>query len=296
MGGGVPLASRLSEGRAPMVDVQIGRGKRARQAYELDDLVIVPSRRLRDRDDVDLAWKIDAYRFRLPVVTPVESGTASAAVAAAGALPVLDLEGLVQTSAPDVGAIRDAIAAARGEGRIAVRVSPTRAAELVPVGVRAEAELIVIQGDVVSAEHVSSEGDSDLRTLIRSTDVPVVVGGCVSYHTALHLMRTGAAGVIVGGGRPDLGIDVPLATAIAEVRAARVRHLDETSVYCHLVAMGDISTGVDAAKAIAVGADAVMTDVDTVTGGELADSLRSSMAACGYTPVKEFQRAEVAVR
>ena len=82
MGGGVPLASRLSEGRAPMVDVQIGRGKRARQAYELDDLVIVPSRRLRDRDDVDLAWKIDAYRFRLPVVTPVESGTASAAVAA----------------------------------------------------------------------------------------------------------------------------------------------------------------------------------------------------------------------
>ena len=146
MGGGVPLASRLSEGRAPMVDVQIGRGKRARQAYELDDLVIVPSRRLRDRDDVDLAWKIDAYRFRLPVVTPVESGTASAAVAAAGALPVLDLEGLVQTSAPDVGAIRDAIAAARGEGRIAVRVSPTRAAELVPVGVRVEAELIVIQG------------------------------------------------------------------------------------------------------------------------------------------------------
>ena len=279
-----------------MAEVQIGRGKRARQAYELDDLVIVPSRRLRDRADVDLSWKIDAYRFRLPVVAAAASGAESAAAAAAGALPVLDLDALVGTASPDAGQLRDAVAAARGEGRLAVRVSPTRAAELVPLGVRAEAEMIVIHGDVVSADHVSSGGDSDLRSLIRSTDAPVIVGGCVSYHAALHLMRTGAAGVIVGGGRPDLGLDVPLATAIADVRAARVRHLDETSVYCHLIAMGGIGTGVEAAKAIAVGADAVLADAATVTGGELAESLRSSMAACGYTTVKEFQRAEVVVR
>lgn len=278
-----------------MAEVQIGRGKNARQAYELDDIVIVPSRRVRDRDDVDLSWKIDAYRFRLPVLADTSSTTEAAGAGASGALAVLDLEALVGPQS-DVGAVRDMLAAARGEGRIAVSVSPNRAAELVPLAVKAEAEVVLIRGDIVSADHVSSEGDSDLRTLIRSTDAPVVVGACASYKSALHLMRTGAAGVIIGGGRPDLGLDVPLATAIADARAARIRHLDETGVYCHLIAMGDIATGVDAAKAIAIGADAVMSDAAAVTDGGLAESLRSSMAVCGYTDVKSFQKAEVVVR
>lgn len=278
-----------------MAEVHIGRGKSARQAYELDDIVIVPSRRVRDRGDVDLSWKIDAYRFRLPVVAAADSAAEAAATGAVGALPVLDLETLIGTQ-DDAAAIRDTLAAARGEGRIAVSVSPGRAAELVPLAVRSEAEVVFIRGDIVSADHVSSEGDSDLRTLIRSTDAPVVVGACASYKSALHLMRTGAAGVIIGGGRPDLGLDVPLATAIADARAARIRHLDETGVYCHLIAMGDITTGVEAAKAMAVGADAVMTAATPVTDGSLAESLRSSMAVCGYTDVKSFQKAEVVVR
>ena len=268
-----------------MADVAIGRGKSARQAFELDDIVLVPSRRVRDRDDVDLSWKIDAYRFDLPVMAAGESTTD-------GVLPVLDLEALIGDAEPDAGALRDAVAEARGEGRVAVSVSPSRASELVPLGVKAEAELIVIRGDIVSADHVSSEGDSDLRTLIRSTDAPVIVGGCVSYISAKHLMRTGAAGVLIGGGRSDLGMDVPLATAIADARAARVRHLDETSVYCHIIAMGP-SNGVDAAKAIAVGADAVMVDGDV---SDYPDALRSTMALCGYTDVKSFQKAEVVVR
>lgn len=267
-----------------MADVAIGRGKSARQAFELDDIVLVPSRRVRDRDDVDLSWKIDAYRFDLPVMA---TGTSS------GTLRVLDLEALMGDAQPDAESLRDAVAAGRGDGRVAVSVSPNRAAELVPLGVKAEAELIVIRGDVVSADHVSSGGDSDLRTLIRSTDAPVIVGGCVSYNAALHLMRTGAAGVLIGGGLPELGVDVPLATAIADARAARVRHLDETSVYCHIIAMGPIDNGVDAAKAIAVGADAVLVDGD---GSGLADGLRSTMALCGYTDVKSFQKAEVVVR
>lgn len=268
-----------------MADVAIGRGKSARQAFELDDIVLVPSRRVRDRDDVDLSWKIDAYRFSMPVM-------AAGASAADGVLPVLDLEAMIGEGEPDVGALRDAVAEARGDGRIAVRVSPGRAPELVPLGVKAEAELVVIHGDVVSADHVSSEGDSDLRSLIRSTDAPVIVGGCVSYSSAKHLMRTGAAGVLIGGGRADLGMDVPLATAIADARAARVHHLDETGVYCHIIAMG-VDNGVDAAKAIAVGADAVVADGDTTGFG---DALRSTMALCGYTDVKSFQKAEVVVR
>ena len=268
-----------------MADVAIGRGKSARQAFELDDIVLVPSRRVRDRSDVDLSWKIDAYRFGLPVMAVDGSATD-------GVLPVIDLEALIGDAEPDAGALRAAVAEARGDGRVAVSVSPARAPELVPMAVKAEAELIVIRGDIVSADRVSSEGDSDLRTLIRSTDAPVIVGGCVSYTSAKHLMRTGAAGILIGGGLPDLGLDVPLATAIADARAARVRHLDETGVYCHIIAMGP-TNGVDAAKAIAIGADAVMIDGD-VSG--YADALRSTMALCGYTDVKSFQKAEVVVR
>lgn len=276
-----------------MADVAIGRGKSARKAFELDDIVLVPSRRVRDRDDVDLSWKIDAYRFGLPTMAVADSPADAHAAGDAGAMAVLDLEALIGDDAPDVGSLRAAVAEARGDGRVAVSVTPNRAAELVPLGVKAEAEIIVILGDVISADHVSSEGDSDLRSLIRSTDAPVIVGGCVSYNAALHLMRTGAAGVLVGGGRADLGVDVPLATALADARAARVRHLDETSVYCHLIAMGPIGDGVDAAKAIAVGADAVLAAGDL---GEIATGLRSSMAVCGYTDVKSFQKAEVVVR
>jgi IMP dehydrogenase len=78
-------------------------------------------------------------------------------------------------------------------------------------------------------------------------------------------MRTGAAGVLVGVGpghacttRGVLGLGVPQATAIADVRAARMRHLDETGVYCHVIADGGMATGGDISKAIVCGADAVM--------------------------------------
>ena len=96
-------------------------------------------------------------------------------------------------------------------------------------------------------------------------DVPVVVGGCASYSTALHLMRTGAAGVLVGVGpgaacttRGVLGIGVPMATALADAAGARIRHLEETGRYVQVIADGGMRTGGDVAKAIACGADAVM--------------------------------------
>ncbi len=290
-----------------MTEIQIGRGKLARRAYELADVAIVPSRRTRDPQDVDLSWKIDAYRLGLPVLaagvdTPLLPADA-ATVGARGAMGLIDLESLWDQN-PDPARLKEQVAVVKEAGaRCAASISPERAAELVDHAVAAEVDLLVIRGGIVSAEHVSSSTEPlNLKTFIRSLDMPVVVGRCASYNAALHLMRTGAAGVLVGVSRPELGIDVPLATAIADARAARVRHLDETSVYCHLIAAGPIRSGVEVAKALAVGADAAMLDAsilldpDSAEGGAVDGILRRTLAKCGFTDVKAFQRAEVVVR
>ena len=130
----------------------------------------------------------------------------------------------------------------------------------------ADLDVLVIQGTVVSAEHVSKTSEPlNLKKFIREFDLPIIVGGCASYSTALHLMRTGAVGILVGVGpghqcttRGVLGVGVPQATAIADAAGARIRHLDETGVYVHVIADGGMRTGGDVAKAIACGADAVM--------------------------------------
>jgi IMP dehydrogenase len=137
---------------------------------------------------------------------------------------------------------------------------------MAPAILAGELDMLVIQGTVVSAEHVSKTVEPlNLKKFIREFDLPVIVGGCASYQAALHLMRTGAVGVLVGVGpgnacttRGVLGIGVPQATAIADVAGARMRHLDETNVYVHVIADGGMSRGGDIAKAIACGADAVM--------------------------------------
>ena len=288
-----------------MAGIEIGKGKSARRAYGLNDLMIVPTRRTRDATDVDLSWKIDAYGFDLPLVGAgidrVLSTDDAIAMGERGGLGMIDLEALWAES-PDPGALREQIAKIKSAGvRLAASVSPGRAVELVPHAVAAEVDIVVIQSQVISAERVSATSEAvNLKTFIRSLDVPVIAGGCASRAAALHLMRTGAAAVIVGVERTDLGIGAPLATAIADARAARVRHLDETGVYCHLIARGAISTGADVAKAIAVGADAVLIDAsvllaDDHDGDELIGNLREAMAACGYTDLKSFQRAEVVV-
>jgi IMP dehydrogenase len=145
-------------------------------------------------------------------------------------------------------------------------VTPQRTESLAKAILEAELDLLVIQGTVVSAEHVSKTVEPlNLKKFVREIDIPVIVGGCASYQAALHLMRTGAAGVLVGVGpghacttRAVLGLGVPQATAIADARAARMRHLDETGVYCQVIADGGMGTGGDIAKAIVCGADAVM--------------------------------------
>jgi IMP dehydrogenase len=150
---------------------------------------------------------------------------------------------------------------------VAVRVSPQHTLALAPVVLDAGVDLLVIQGTLVSAEHVSTTDEPlNLKEFIADLDLPVIVGGCTDYKTALHLMRTGAAGVIIGVGADEwsttdtvLGIRVPMATAIADAAAARRDYLDETGGrYVHLIADGGIQTSGDIAKAIGCGADAVM--------------------------------------
>jgi IMP dehydrogenase len=148
----------------------------------------------------------------------------------------------------------------------AASLTPQRVQGYASLVLQAELDILVIQGTVVSAEHVSTRSEPlNLKEFIARFELPVIVGGCASYSTALHLMRTGAVGVLVGVGpgaacttRGVLGVGVPQATAIADAAAARMQHMHETGRYVHVIADGGMRTGGDIAKAIACGADAVM--------------------------------------
>jgi IMP dehydrogenase len=281
------------------MEIEIGKGKSARRAYGFDEVAIVPSRRTRDPDDVDISWEIDAWTFDLPMMASAMDGVVSPATAIEvgrlGGLAVLNLEGL-QTRYEDPDPVFDEIGNLPPEKatrrmqelyqepikeelivrRIrevkeagvvtAASLTPQRVAAFAPRVLEAELDILVIQGTVVSAEHVSTRTEPlNLKEFIASFDLPVVVGGCASYQTALHLMRTGAVGVLVGVGpgaacttRGVLGIGVPQATAIADAAGARMEHLRETGRYVHVIADGGMRTGGDVAKAIACGADSVM--------------------------------------
>jgi IMP dehydrogenase len=282
-----------------VAEVEIGIGKSGRRAYGFDDIAIVPSRRTRDPDDIDISWDLDAYHFELPLLASAMDGVVSPRIAAElgrlGGLGVLNLEGLwTRYDDPDpvyaeIASLPDAEATKRMQEIYAEPIKPEligqRVKEIKEAGVVAAASLtpqrvaryhqyaleagldiLVIQGTVVSAEHVSSSSEPlNLKTFIAHYDLPVIVGGCASYATALHLMRTGAAGVLVGVGpgaacttRGVLGIGVPMATALADAAGARIRHLEETGRYVQVIADGGMRTGGDVAKAIACGADAVM--------------------------------------
>ena len=281
------------------MEIEIGRGKKARRAYGFDDIAIVPSRRTRDAEDVDIAWRLGPHLLELPLLASAMDGVVSPATAIElgqlGGLGVLNLEG-IWTRYEDADAELQRIAtyekaeATREMQKIyaepikpeligrrikqikdagvlaAASLTPQRVREHWQLALDAGLDVLVIQGTVVSAEHVSTVVEPlNLKEFIASMPVPVIVGGCASYQAALHLMRTGAAGVLVGVGpgaacttRGVLGVGVPQATAIADAAAARVQHLLETGQYVNVIADGGMRTGGDISKAIACGADAVM--------------------------------------
>ena len=283
-----------------MTEIQIGQAKRARRAYSFDDIAIVPSRRTRDPEEVSIDWQIDAYRFSLPVLAAPMDSVMSPATAIAlgtfGGLGVLNLEGLwtryddptdlleevaglqgieatvrmqeiyTEPIKPDL--ITERLREMRAAGvTVAGSLSPQRTQEFAKAVVDGGVDMFVIRGTTVSAEHVSSQAEPlNLKEFIYELDVPVIVGGCATHQAALHLMRTGAAGVLVGFGggaahttRTVLGVAVPMASAIADVAAARRDYLDESGGrYVYVIADGSIGKSGDLAKAIACGADAVM--------------------------------------
>jgi len=366
-------------------EVEIGLTKRAVRAYSFDDVAVVPSRRTRDPEDVSLAWSIDAFNFSMPVIAAPMDSVMSPATAITlgklGGLGVLNLEGLWTryddptpvyeeiASLTDEEATRvlqriysepikaDLIEARLQEIRdsgvpVAGSLSPQHTQEFSETVVKAGVDLFVIRGTTVSAEHVSQNREPlNLKDFIYQLDVPVIVGGAATYTAALHLMRTGAAGVLVGFGggaasstRAALGIHAPMATAISDVASARRDYLDESGGrYVHVIADGGLGRSGDIVAAIATGADAVMLGSTLARSAEapgkgwhwgpeahhptmprgyrvwvghdgpmeevllgpahtadartnLIGALRHSMATCGYSDLKEFQRVDVVVQ
>ena len=281
-------------------EIEIGLGKKGRLAYSLDDVSIVPSRRTRDPQDVSTSWQVDAYEFDVPVIgAPMDSVTSPAtaiAMGKMGALGVLDLEGL-WTRYDDPQPLLDEIAELPAESAteriqqiyaepikpeliverlheirdagvtVAGALSPQRTQDYYSTVLEAGVDLFVIRGTVVSAEHVSQDhGPLNLKKFIYDLDVPVIVGGAANYTAALHLMRTGAAGVLVGFGggavsanRNAIGVHAPMATAIADVAEARRDYMDESGGrYVQVIADGGMGDSGSFIKAFALGADAVM--------------------------------------
>lgn len=281
-------------------EIEIGLGKKARLGYALDDVAIVPSRRTRDISDVDLSWQVDAYQFDVPVLSaPMDSVTSPAtaiALGKMGGLGVLDLEGLwtryedptpyleeISRLPADIATkriqeiysspirpelITQRLHEIRDAGvTVAGALSPQRTQEFYSTVIAAGVDLFVIRGTVVSAEHVSSSHEPlNLKQFIYDLDVPVIVGGAANYTAALHLMRTGAAGVLVGFGggavsanRTTIGVEAPMATAIADVAEARRDYMDESGGrYVQVIADGGMGDSGSFVKAFALGADAVM--------------------------------------
>jgi IMP dehydrogenase len=283
-----------------MAEMEIGRGKRGTRAWAFDDVAIVPSRRTRDPQDVSTAWNIDAYKFDLPIMSaPMDSAVSPATaieIGKLGGLGVLDLEGLwtryedpsqqlneiakldpkraiarmqeIYAEPIKAELMRDRLAEIRAAGvTVAGALSPQRTAEFYETVIKAGVDIFVIRGTTVSAEHVSKTTEPlNLKQFIYELDVPVIVGGASTYTAALHLMRTGAAGVLVGFGggaasttRKVVGIHAPMATAVADVAGARRDYMDESGGrYVHVIADGGLGTTGDIIKAIACGADGVM--------------------------------------
>ena len=381
---------------------EIGIGREARRTFDLEQLSIVPQRRTRSSKDVDTTWHIDAYTFDIPFLSHPTDALATPEfiieMGKQGGLGVINAEGLwgrhedlegalariysqpgdnsiiqeLHAAPLDDALLTQRISQVRDSGvTVAVRVSPQNAREMAPKVIAAGAELLFIQGTLVSAEHVATGGEPlNLKEFIGSLDVPVIAGGVTDYTTALHLMRTGAAGVIVGAGvttnAETVGIDSAMATAIADAAAARRDYLDETGGrYVHIIADTEFENSGNIAKAFACGADSVALgpllaqareaggkgwywpataghprfprgfvqfsgadadlDVDFLTAGtpaeaaeesaapsletvlhgpssepfgrtNLVGALRRSMAKCGYTDLKSFQKVELAVR
>ncbi|CCI23339.1 GuaB3 family IMP dehydrogenase-related protein [Microcystis aeruginosa] len=282
------------------MDTIIGRGKTARRAYGIDEIALVPGVRTLDPSLADTRWSLGNIEREIPIIASAMDGVVDTKMAVLlselGALGVLNLEG-IQTRYEDPNPILDRITAVgKAEfvglmqelyaepikpqlielriqeiqekgGIAAVSLTPAGAVKYGAIVAQAAADILFVQATVVSTAHLSPEAITplDLVQLCQEMPIPVVLGNCVTYEVALNLMKTGAAGVLVGIGpgaactsRGVLGVGVPQATAVADCAAARDDFFQETGFYVPVIADGGIITGGDICKCIACGADAVM--------------------------------------
>ena len=194
------------------MEVEIGRGKKGRRAFGFDDIAIVPSRRTRDPDDIDITWTLGPYRFELPLLASAMDGVVSPRTAGIlgklGGLAVLNLEGIYtryedaeeqlerisqlprehatvemqsiyrEPVKPELIARR--IEEIKEQGVVcAASLTPQRVRDYYEIAVDAGLDILVIQGTVISAEHVSTTSEPlNLKQFIKEVPLPVVVGGC----------------------------------------------------------------------------------------------------------------------
>ena len=319
-----------------MHETTIGGAKRATVGYELDDISLVPAKRTRSPELIDVSWKLDAYGFDIPILgAPLDASMSPAtaeALAGLGGCGILNLEGLWTRyedpadvfaeiarlePGPDATArlqqlyaapVKDELIGRRVEamkstGLAAGCLRPGKVERFHAAALEAGLGLLVVHGVTVTAQHVGTPDQDplDLRDFTARYDIPVIVGGVSSAKSALHLMRTGAVGVLVGAEAASvsttaegLGVHVPLATAIAEVAAARSRYLEESGRYVEVIVAGGIATGGDLAKAIACGADAVMLGrvLAAAEGAPGQGAYWGPSAAHGELPRSRVERVE----
>lgn len=281
------------------MDIELGRGKRARRAYGFDEIALVPGKVTINPDEIDISLRIREVEIPVPILAAAMDGVVDAQFAAEmgrlGGLAVLNLDG-INCRYQDPAAIYEEIAQAPRERvnallqeryrepvrdqliqqRItevkaagvlcAVSSTPADAEHRLPLVTEAGADVYVVQGTVLTARHISrSYRQLDFAHLVRESRMPVVVGNCVEYYTALELMATGVDGVLVGVGpgaacttRGVLGIGVPQVTATADVAAARNDHRRTGGKPVTVITDGGMRVGGDVTKALASGADGVM--------------------------------------
>ncbi len=281
------------------MNIEIGKSKFSSRSYSLEEVAIVPTKRTRSIEQVDISWDLEALKLQAPILgSPVDSVMSPKSISAlnnVGGLGILNLEGLwgrhknvdklidefLNTEEEDKydflksaysreineEYIRSVVAElVTSNNYVALSVSPGSVNKYKKLLKSLNVDLVVIQGTILSAEHVSEHEESlDIFEFVKFIDVPVLAGGVSSYNTAIHLMRSGIAGVLVGVGvgsastvNETVGIKVSQATAISDAVAARSQYLEESGRYVNVIADGGFSNTGEICKALACGADAVM--------------------------------------
>ena len=245
------------------------RIKELRRAYGFEEVAIVPGEVTINPELANTTFSLGQHSFSMPLIASAMDGVVDPAMAVMmhefGGLGVLNLEGIhgryenpsdileeishasedeitplfqkIYSTPIKDEAIAGCITRIKDGGAVcAVSVTPQNTKRVSPIAVEAGADILVVQSTVTTARHVSrSYKGLIFQELCQQVPIPVVVGNSVGFNTALELMETGIAGLLVGVGpgaactsREVLGIGVPQITATLECAAARDEYVRRT--------------------------------------------------------------------